>query len=82
MLYEYIYVYIYDVYKYIPSSPSSVGPVGQVPPSRSVWSHGGVGWGWGGQFMVISMVPVHFYPWPLAWGLEPTLEPPTGGTIY
>ena len=46
MLYEYIYVYIYDIYKYIPSSPSSVGLVGQVPRlGRSgpmvVWGGGG-----------------------------------------
>ena len=66
------------MYMYIPS-PSSVGLVGQVPPSRSVRSHGAVGWGvWGSIYGFI----IHVHRWPLAWGLEPTLEPPTRGTIY
>ena len=64
---------------YIPSSPSS-SSVGLL--RRSVQSMVlGVGGG-GGHFMVICMVPFfHFYQWPLSRGLEPTLEPPTGGTI-
>jgi hypothetical protein len=64
---------------YIPSSPSS-SLVGLLRRSvRSMVLGGGVV---GVILWLFAGSSFHFYQWPLSRGLEPTLEPPTGGTIY